>query len=212
MLNQDLNHIGEKIHKILFTKHEAREKALPLARKTIRSCSRSIRSIHRGEYEQSKTLLNQSHNYLQELKTTLSDHPDLLNGGFVHDAQKEYAEGRVTLALVTNNTLPDPDDLDIGYAAYLNGMAEAASEIRRQLLDRIREGNFERAEAQLASMDEIYSLLVTIDFPDALTGGLRRTTDILRGVLERSRGDLTIALNQSKLERKLDSYEKQLKT
>jgi len=212
MLNEDLNNIGGKINKSLSAKHEAREKALPLARKSIRFCANAIRSIHRAEYDQSKELLAQSHSCLQEMKAALRDQPGLMHTGYVNDAQKEYAEGRITLALVTDTAIPDPDELDIGYAAYLNGMAEAASEMRRQLLDRMREGNFELAESQLASMDEIYNLLVTIDFPDALTGGLRRTTDQLRGVLERSRGDLTMALVQSKLESKLSSFKDKLIT
>lgn len=204
MINDDLNIIGGKINEVLSAKHEAREQALPLARKSIRFCANAIRAIHRAEYDNANDLLAQSHECLQEIKTALADQPGLMNTGYVNDAQKEYAEGRITLALVTDAALPDPDELDIGYASYLNGMAEAASEMRRQLLDRIREGNFERAETQLAAMDEIYNLLITVDYPDALTGGLRRTTDQLRGVLEKSRGDLTMALNQSKLERKLE--------
>jgi translin len=204
MLNDDLNIISGKINEVLSAKHEAREQALPLARKSIRFCANAIRAIHRAEYDNAGDLLAQSYQCLQEIKTALADQPGLMNTGYVNDAQKEYAEGRITLALVTDTALPDPDELDIGYASYLNGMAEAASEMRRQLLDRIREGNFERAETQLAAMDEIYNLLITVDYPDALTGGLRRTTDQLRGVLEKSRGDLTMALNQSKLERKLE--------
>lgn len=204
MLNDDLNIISGKINEVLSAKHEAREQALPLARKSIRFCANAIRAIHRAEYDNANDLLAQSHKCLQEIKTALAAQPGLMNTGYVNDAQKEYAEGRITLALVTDTALPDPDELDIGYASYLNGMAEAASEMRRQLLDRIREGNFERAETQLAAMDEIYNLLITVDYPDALTGGLRRTTDQLRGVLEKSRGDLTMALNQSKLERKLE--------
>jgi len=212
MLNDDLNEIGGKINDHLSAKHNAREQALPLARKTIRTCANAIRSIHRTEYGRSRELLDEAHILLQTAKEALEGHPALLHGGFMHDAQKEYAEGRITLALVTDTKIPDPDELDIGHAAYLNGMAEAASEMRRQLLDRIREGNFERAEKQLAAMDEIYNLLITIDFPDALTGGLRRATDQLRGVLEKSRGDLTMALNQSKLERKLSSFKGKLET
>ena len=212
MLNEDLNNIGENINKSLAAKHEAREIALPLARKSIRYCANAIRAIHRAEYDKANDLLTLSHSCLREMKTALVDHPSLMHTGYVNDAQKEYAEGRITLALVTNTSVPDPDELGIEYASYLNGMAEAASEMRRQLLDRMREGNFELAEAQLASMDEIYNLLVTIDFPDALTGGLRRTTDQLRGVLERSRGDLTMALVQSKLERKLSGFNNKLIT
>ncbi|MFC1905928.1 haloacid dehalogenase [Chloroflexota bacterium] len=212
MLNEDLSIIGGKIDEILSAKHEARERALPLARKSIRFCANAIRAIHRAEYDNANDLLAQSYKCLQELKTALADQPGLMNMGYVNDAQKEYAEGKITLALVTDAALPDPDELDIGYAAYLNGMAEAASEMRRQLLDRIREGNFERAETQLVAMDEIYNLLITVDYPDALTGGLRRTTDQLRGVLEKSRGDLTMAINQSKLEWKLERFKENFGT
>jgi translin len=209
-LSAEIDTIGSKITQHLSVKHEAREIALPLARKSIRFCANAIRAIHRAEYDKAGELLSQSHGCLQEIKTALSEQPGLMHTGYVNDAQKEYAEGRITLALVTDTALPDPDELDIGYASYLNGMAEAASEMRRQMLDRIREGDFERGETQLAAMDEIYNLLVTVDFPDALTGGLRRTTDQLRGVLERSRGDLTMALNQSKLERKISSLKDKL--
>ncbi len=212
MLKDDLDVIGGKINDHLSAKHEAREKALPLARKSIRFCANAIRAIHRAEYNSASDLLDQSYECLHELRAALADQPGLMHTGYVNDAQKEYAEGRITLALVTDTRIPDPDELNIGHASYLNGMAEAASEMRRQLLDRIREEDFERAEKQLAAMDEIYNLLITIDFPDALTGGLRRTTDQLRGVLEKSRGDLTMALNQSKLERKLSSFKDQLET
>jgi translin len=212
MLKDDLDVIGGKINKHLSAKHEAREKALPLARKSIRFCANAIRAIHRAEYDSAVGLLAQSYECLQDLRAALADQPGLMHTGYVNDAQKEYAEGRITLALVTDTPIPDPDELDISHASYLNGMAEAASEMRRQLLDRIREEDFQRAENQLIAMDEIYNLLITIDFPDALTGGLRRTTDQLRGVLEKSRGDLTMALNQSKLERKLSSFKDKLDT
>lgn len=209
-LSHDLEVIGEKVHTSLSAKHAAREVALQLSRQTIRHCANAIRCVHRGEYDNSRKLLDQSHSLLTEMKSALLEHTDLIHAGFVHDAEKEYAEGTITLAIVSGNSLPDPDTLGIGYPAYLNGMGEAAGELRRHLLDSIREGEFQRGEGLLEAMDEIYSLLVTIDFPDALTGGLRRTTDMVRGVLERSRGDLTMALSQRSLERRLDHFEKGL--
>jgi translin len=142
---------------------------------------------------------------------TLADHGELFYGGFVHNAQKEYAEACITLALVANETLPDPDELGVSYAAYLNGLGEAAGEMRRHLLDTLRDGKIERCEEILWAMDDIYSLLVTIDFHDALTGGLRRTTDMVRGVLERTRGDFTMSLRQRQLEQRLEEFEKKLK-
>lgn len=126
----------------------------------------------------------------------LGGHPDIEHAGFVHDAEKEYAEARATLALVSGAPLPSPEEVGVNAAAWLNGIAEAAGELRRVILDRLRQGDFDGCEALLEAMDDIYALLVTIDFPDAMTGGLRRTTDQTRGILERTRGDLTMAIVQ----------------
>ena len=132
------------------------------------------------------------------------------HAGFVHDSQKEYAEAAITLALASGNPLPHPDELHVHYPAYLNGMAEAAGEMRRHLLDTLRRGDVERCEKVLGYMDDIYSLLITIDYPDAITGGLRRNTDMVRGVLERTRGDLTVASRQSELESRLKDLQQTL--
>lgn len=206
----DLDPIAEKIRNALTAKYAAREKALQLAREAIRHCANAIRALHRQEFEEAKTLLNAARGLLDQLSQALAEHPDLLYGGFVHDAQKEYAEASATLAIITGGALPDPDDLQIGYAAYLNGLGEAAGELRRYLLDAIRRGDVSRCEELLAAMDDIYSVLITMDFPDSLTGGLRRTTDMVRGVLERTRGDLTMALRQRDLETKLAAFEGEL--
>ena len=144
---------------------------------------------------------------LDELERRLKKHPDLAYGGFVHDAQKEFAEGCITLALVTGQTLPEPDGLKVRHAAYLNGMAEAVGELRRYLLDSIRRNQISRAEELMTAMDDIYGVLVTMDFPDALTGGLRRATDMVRGILERTRSDLTLTMRQGELEKRLRKYD-----
>lgn len=130
----------------------------------------------------------------------------MTNTGFLKDAQKEYAEGCAILALVTGEPLPDPAELGVDPAAYLNGLGEAAGEVRRYLLDGIRHGDLSRGEELLAAMDDIYNVLVTMDFPDAITGGLRRTTDMVRGVLERTRSDLTLVIRQQELEKKLGKF------
>ncbi len=145
---------------------------------------------------------------MDEVSEAIAKHDDLRYTGLVHDSQKEYTEARTTLALISGAPIPDPDELGVGYAPYLNGLGEAAGELRRHILDAMRRGEMERCEEILGMMDDIYGLLVTIDFPDALTGGLRRTTDMVRGVLERSRGDLTIALRQKQLETKLEAFHK----
>ncbi len=205
-----LDSIGENVCSHFSVQDGAREKGLGLSRESIRFSANAIRAVHRKEYDQAKGLIKSSREDIEEMSNTLADHGELLHGGFVHNAQKEYAEACITLALVSGGTLPDPDDLGISYAAYLNGLGEAAGELRRHLLDTLREGRVERCEEILEAMDDIYGLLVTIDFHDALTGGLRRTTDMVRGVLERTRGDLTVSLRQRELERKLEQFEGKL--
>ena len=201
-----LDSIGEKVRSYFTTEDSARETGLRLSRESIRFSANAIRAVHRGEYDQARELINSSRANVEEMSRTLAQHGELLHGGFVHNAQKEYAEACITLALVSGQTVPDPNDLGISYAAYLNGLGEAAGELRRHLLDTLREGRIDRCEEILEAMDDIYSLLVTIDFHDALTGGLRRTTDMVRGVLERTRGDFTISLRQKELEQKLEDF------
>ena len=179
---------------------------LPLCREAIRHCSNAIRAVHRQEFDQAKELLQSAHNLLDEVKKAVAGYSELNNRGFIRDAQKEFAEGSITLALVTGNQPPSPDELDIDSAAYLNGLGEAVGELRRYLLDSIRGGNLSRGEELLSAMDDIYSILVTMDFPDAITGGLRRTTDMVRGVLERTRSDLTLVITQKDLENKLGKF------
>ncbi len=160
--------------------------------------------MHRQEEAKAEQLLDSAHTSLRELSRDVpEEHNDLLYAGFVHDAQKEFAEASATLAIVTGKSLPDPDTLGVSYPAYLNGLGEAVGELRRYLLDSLRRNDLSRCEELLAIMDDIYSVLVTMDFPDAITHGLRRTTDSVRGILERTRGDLTLVLRQKELEDKL---------
>ncbi len=210
-LTDNLDSIADHIRLSLSAKDSAREKALPLCRKVIRYCSQSIRAIHRQEFDQAKELLQSARNLLNEAEQSVAGYSELSNTGFIRDAQKEFAEGSITLALVTGKQPPGPDELVIDYAAYLNGLGEAVGELRRYLLDSMRRGDLGRGEELLSAMDDIYSILVTMDFPDAITGGLRRTTDMVRGVLERSRSDLTLVMVQKELEQKLNSLEPELK-
>lgn len=191
---------GDWARGVLESKHKAREITLAACRKTIQACAASIRAVHREQFETAEELSAQAAAHLAEALAAVEHHPDIRHAGFVHDASKEYAEARMTLAFVRGDPLPAADELvGVEVQAYLNGMAEAASELRRYILDLLRRGRPERGEELLGYMDDVYSLLITIDFPDAMTGGLRRTTDALRGVLERTRGDLTMTLLQSRL-------------
>jgi len=203
----NLEMIAEQTRQTLAAKDAAREKALPLCRDTIRHCSQAIRAVHRQEFESAEQLLGTARELIREAERAVAPYGELSNTGFIRDAQKELAEGRITLALVTGKPIPDPGDLGVDVAAYLNGMGEAVGELRRYLLDSMRRGDLSRGEELLAAMDDIYSVLVTIDFPDALTNGLRRTTDMVRGVLEKTRSDLTLVMRQQDLEHRLEKLE-----
>jgi translin len=206
-LTDNLDSIADQIRLSLSAKDAAREKALPLCREAIRHCSQAIRAVHRQEFDQAKELLRQARNLLDQAKQNVAAYNELSNTGFIRDAQKEFAEGSITLALVTGNKLPDPRELNIDSAAYLNGLGEAVGELRRYLLDSMRRGDLSRGEELLKAMDDIYNILVTMDFPDAITDGLRRTTDMVRGVLERTRSDLTLVISQKDLKDRLGKFE-----
>jgi len=203
-LTDNLDSIANQIRQNFLAKDAAREKALPLCREVIRYCSKAIRTVHRQEFSQAKELLKSARNLLDKIKQIAAEHNELSYTGLVRDAQKEFAEGSITLALITGKRLPEPDELRVDYAAYLNGLGEAVGELRRYLLDSMRRGDLSRGEELLSVMDDIYTTLATMDFPEAVTGGLRRTTDMVRGTLERTRSDLILAIRQKALEEKLD--------
>ena len=206
----NLEQIADRIREALSRKNQAREAAYPVSRNVVRNAANAIRAVHRGEFEVAQKLLTQARELLEQIKTAVADYPDLLHAGYVDTAEKEYAEASVTMALASQSPLPDPESLGVGDSAYLNGLGEAVGEMRRHLLDALRQERIARCEEVLVSMDDIYNVLVTIDFPDALTGNLRRTTDMVRGVLERTRGDLTAAIVQSRLADKLGRIEGRL--
>ena len=184
--------------------HAAREQALAACRRTIRACGSAIRAVHRGEADAAARRTAEAAEALREAQEALGPHPRIAHAGFLHDAEKEYAEALLTAALVDGRALPGPAEAGVGVAAWLCGLAEAASELRRHLLDRIRTGDLERGEELLDAMEDVYDVLVTVDYPDAITGGLRRTTDSLRAVLERSRSDVTTTVIQSRLRAALE--------
>lgn len=192
---------GVAAQAVLREKHRAREVTLGASRGAIRSCATAIRAVHRREFDVARELITAAAASLTEAERALDGHPDVRYAGFLHDAKKEFAEANLTLAFVEGSPeLPSAEDLGVEVQAYLNGMAEAASELRRQALDCLRRGENTEAEALLGAMDDVYGVLITIDYPDALTGGLRRTTDALRAVLERTRGDVTTSLVAARLQ------------
>jgi translin len=209
-LAASLEAIDVSARRELDAKHAARERALVDSRALIRTCANTIRAVHRREFERAAEMLGQAAAASARLTDELRDFQDLYWAGYVQDAQKEYVEANITYRAVRGESLPTPSELGVAAGPFLNGLGEAVGELRRYVLDRLRRGQIDRCESILQTMDEIYSLLVTIDYPDALTGGLRRTTDVTRGILERTRGDLTFALRQRDLEGSLQRLEGKL--
>jgi len=208
---KELDGICEHIRKNFDAKDAARERGLTLCREVIRNSANAIRAIHRAEYDDAKALMAQNAVLLAEVEEVLKDHPDVHYAGFVHDSQKEHAEANQTYALIRGEPLPSPDDLKIGYAAYLNGLGDAVGELRRHALDRVRHSDISWGEGILEIMDDIYYAMASFDYPAAISGGLKRTADVVRSLIERTRGDLTNAMRQQQLEAALSRLEEKLK-
>ena len=202
-----LDDVAAIAHDELSAKHRAREEGLRISRAVIRFSANAIRAVHRLDFDTARQLLQDAKEQLAETAPILESHPEIYFAGFLSDARKEYSEGNVTLALISGAPLPQPADLGVDVAPYLNGMAESIGELRRFILDQLRRDNPADCEGFLEVMDEIYNLLVTMDFPEGVTAGLRHSTDAMRGVLERTRGDLTMAMQQRRLEARLTAWQ-----
>ena len=191
----------------LAARHQAREQALVISRQVIRSSANAIRAVHRNDFAAAARLIDEAAARLRETDAIRADNPEIYYAGFLSDARKEFSEANITLAVISGADIPDAAALGIDPPAYLNGMAEVIGELRRYILDALRRDETAHCEDLMALMDEIYGILVTVDFPEPVTGGLRRSTDAMRGVLERTRGDLTISLQQRRLEQRLARLE-----
>ncbi|NDJ75595.1 MAG: haloacid dehalogenase [Chloroflexi bacterium] len=199
--------MADTIRETFEVKSAARDAAISQSRVLIQHCANAIRAVHRHEWDVAHERLDHAREAAAELRAQVANFPDLYHSGYTQDALKEYVEAFATYALVRGEQIPTPDSLDVEHSTYLNGMAEAASELRRQVLDIIRKGHSEEAERLLAEMDTIYGVLIAFDFHDAITGGLRRRMDALRGVLERTRGDVTTSHRQQQLREALRQFE-----
>jgi translin len=200
----ELDVLAPTIQSTLDAVHRAREAGLAACRRVIRASGSAIRAVHRHEDDRATSLIDDAAVALREAQQAVRPYPAVAFAGFVHDAEKEYAEAVLTRALVREEPLPGPDAIGVEIPAWLNGLAEAASELRRHLLDRLRDGQVAVAEKLLSAMEDVYDLLVTIDYPDAVTAGLRRTADALRAVLERTRSDLTTTILQGRLQKAIE--------
>ena len=204
MVSPDLGAIEAAAHAELDPKFQAREVAIGNGRNIIRASANAIRSIHRGELDKARELMAQAHDLVAESTAALIGHPDV-NVGILNDAAKEYAEARLYMALAYGEPLPTAEELGMRMAPYLNGLGEAVGELRRRLLDKLRAAELDEAERILETMDDVVDLLASIDYPDGMTGGLRRTTDVSRSLVERSRADLTSTIVQERLRKDLEA-------
>jgi len=204
--------ITEKAKQIFDERTGARDRALVQARQLTRLCAHTIRAIHRSEVEPAHELLKEAHALVQEMQKDLANYPDLYFAGYTQDAIKEFSEASLTCAIIEHEKLPTPEELGIEYNTYINGLAECIGELRRRCLDILRQGYSEEAERLLTNMDDIYDFLVTMDYPDAVTNGLRRQTDLVRGIIERTRADLTQSLREQHLQEALLEFEKRYPT
>mgnify|MGYP001144649913 CR=1 FL=1 len=202
-----LETIAERIRADFETRNGIRDEVLHRTRELIRLCGNAIRAGHRNEWVEARALLGEADSLAAAILEVLQPYPDLRHAGYTRDAMKELVEAHATLALVEGTPVPEPEDLNVTYPSYLNGLCEAASELRRRSLDEMRRGNLEEAERLLELMDAVYDVVNTFDFPNAITGGLRHRVDQLRGVLERTRGDLTSSLRQDRLIQALHEFE-----
>ncbi len=206
----DLDGLTDGLHRRFDEKTAAREQALPAARRAIRASANAIRATHRGEFDAARSLIADARERLDEGLSGLEHQPDVRFAGYLLDAEKEYAEACITFALVRGDAMPRTEDVRVGDAPYLNGMAEAIGEGRRFILDLLRLGEVERAERVLADLEDLYGVLVTMDYPDAITMNLRRSTDVARSLIEKTRGDLSIAFVQRDIQAALDEHARRL--
>ena len=207
---QRLDEIAESIHQSFETRTAARDRALSQARTLTRHCAHAIRALHREELDLAQTHLEEARALVDSLTINLNEYPDLYFAGYTQDALKEFAEANLVFALVYDRQIPTPEELGLVPATYLQGLSEAVGELRRRILDLLLQTKFSDTIRLLNAMDDIYAVLVTMDYPDAITGGLRRLTDIARSIIERTRGDVTMSLRQEELEQSLREMEKKL--
>ena len=207
---KNLPSIAEQVHQVFEAQTHVRDKALEQARSLTRESAHAIRAIHRGEDEEAHAHLRQAQILVENLKSELADYPMLYYAGYTQDAIKEYAEASITVALIQNENLPSPEDLQIDHTTYIRGLAETPGELRRRALDILRHTYTPDVERLLACMDDIYAILVTMDYPDAVTQGLRRQTDLVRGILEKTRGDLTMSLREEQLKKSMEELNRRL--
>lgn len=184
-------------------KDAVREDGLKISREVVRECRTASFALHGEDFEKANASIKAAGKALEKLEILFRGHADIYHAGFVEHAQQEYSEVSVLYSLLKEEgekRIPSPDELKVEYAAYLNGLGDLVGELRRHVLDLIRKESFERAEVFLGIMENIHAMLMDFDYPDAITRGLRRKTDVSRALIEKTRGDVVNAIGQKKLE------------
>ena len=200
--------LAEKTHQDYEARHQVRENALKQTRLLTRRSANAIRAIHRGERDTAEENMKAGRLIVEDLKQSVEPFPEFYFSGYTQDALKEFVEARLTIAFINDEPLPMPEEMGMEYATYIRGLTETIGEMRRRCLDILRQGYSDEAERLLTLMDDIYAVLVTLDYPDAITYGLRRQTDLARGIIERTRADLTLSLREQRLQQSLQDFEK----
>ena len=205
MIKNIIEHIREELEE----KDKAREQGITLSREVVRNCRVAMQHVHKMELERAHFMILTARENMEKMNSVLKDQPDLYYGGFVEHAQQEFTECSVIYALVSGKGIPEPEELKVEPVAYLNGLGDVGGEIKRHILDLIRNGMLDKGERYLNIMEELYTGLMLFDYPDAMTHGLRAKTDRLRLLLEIARGELTAAVRQQKLEMAMQALENQ---
>jgi translin len=209
-MENHLESLSDRIRESFNRQNAIRDQALAQSRDLTRHAARAIRAIHRDDTDLAQEYLAKANQLAEALRIGLQDEPDLYFSGYTQDALKEFCEAHLTVATVLNQDWPTPEELHVEFATYLNGMSEVVGELRRRIMDTMRAGHSPEVERLLEVMDDIYALLVTMDYPDALTYGLRRRTDIARSIIERTQADVTISYRQQLLEKRIADLSAQL--
>jgi len=202
--------IIEQIRIDLEEKDKAREQGIKLSREVVRNCRVAMQHVHKMELELAYSNIQTAKDNMENMISVLKDQQDIYYAGFVEHAQQEFTECSIIYALVSGKKIPGPGELKVEPVAYLNGLGDGGGEIKRHILDLIRRGMLGEGERYLNIMEELYIGLMLFDYPDAMTHGLRANTDRLRLLLEISRGELTEAARQEKLEIAMQALEIQL--
>ncbi len=203
----NLEEIGKEIEEVLDEKDSVREIAIKSSREIIRIASRVITKLHRRENEiEEIRRIKEEVWHLRSL--LLNEYPDLFYSGFVQNALQEYVEALLLEAIINKKDIPSPKELYVNPSAYLMGCGDVVGELRREVLESLRVGNFNQAESYLQLMEEFYEMLMRFNYPSGLVP-IKQKQDVARALVEKTRGEITIAAMNRNLELKIEKFEKE---